>query len=181
MSRSLHTARLDLTAVQPGDVGELHEIFSDPRTHTIGQGPFHAIDQTQQWIARRIGCYRDLGLCWYVVREKDSGELVGNCGIFVGRTGPIEPEIGYEIRHDRQGRGYASEAAAAVITECAHAGLGRIWATVRPANTASLRVLHRIGMTIDHLTHDDKGGLLFLSRQQSRARRRIRTLRALAP
>jgi RimJ/RimL family protein N-acetyltransferase len=174
MSRSLHTARLDLTAVQPEDVGELHEIFSDPLTHTIGQGPFHTIGQTQVWIARRMDCHRDLGLCWYVVRETDTRRLVGNCGIFVGRTGPIEPEIGYEIRHDRQGRGYASEAAAAVITECAQAGLARIWATVRPANSASLRVLHHIGMTIDRLTHDDKGDLLFLSRNVE-AMRGIRT------
>lgn len=44
------------------------------------------------------------------------------------------------------------------------AGLRRIWATVRPSNTASLRVLDRIGMTLHRHGEDGKGALLYLSR-----------------
>jgi len=146
------------------DVSELHEIFSDPQAHTIGDGPFRDIAQTEAWIMRRVQTYQDHGLCWYAVRERSTGRLVGNCGIFPGRTGADEPEIGYEIRHDRQGHGYATEAAAAVMAECARAGVGRVWATVRPVNGASLRVLDRIGMTRNHAEEDTKGVLLYLSR-----------------
>ena len=142
----------------------MHEIFSDPRTHTIGQGPLRDLAQTEAWIARRLDCHRELGLAWYMLRHRSTRRLVGNCGIFVGRTGQLEPEIGYEIRRDSQGRGYAGEAAVAVISECGRAGLARVWATARPANAASLRVLQRIGMTLDHIANDDNGELLYLSR-----------------
>lgn len=164
MRPSLTSPRLHLIAFHLDDVEELHEIFSDPRTHTIGSGPFHDVQQTEAWITRRLASHRNVGLCWYGLRERSTTRLVGNCGIFVGRTGVIEPEIGYEIRRDSQRRGYATEAATAVITECARAGLRRVWATVRPANTASLRVLERIGMTLDHHEEDEKGDLLYLSR-----------------
>jgi [ribosomal protein S5]-alanine N-acetyltransferase len=141
MRMSLSTARLDLSAFQPDDAEELHEIFSDPHTHTIGSGPFRDLRETENWISRRQASQHELGLCWYALRERTTGHLIGNCGILVGRTGPIEPEIGYEIRNDSQRRGYATEAATAVIAECARIGLPSIWATVRPANTASLHVL----------------------------------------
>lgn len=169
MRPSLTSPRLDLVAFGHDDVEELHEIFSDPQTHTIGSGPFRDIQQTQAWITRRLTSHRDLGLCWYALRERTTQRLVGNCGIFAGRTGIIEPEIGYEIRYDRQRRGYATEAATAVIAECARAGLRRVWATVRPANTASLHVLDRIGMTPDHHDEDEKGTLLYLSRSLTRS------------
>lgn len=164
MRPSLTSLRLDLVAFGPDDVEELHEIFSDPQTHTIGGGPFPDIQQTQAWIRRRLTSHRDLGLCWYALRERATGRLVGNCGVFAGRTGIIEPEIGYEIRYDSQRRGYAVEAATAVISECARTGVRRVWATVRPVNTASLQVLNRIGMTLDHHDEDEKGTLLYLSR-----------------
>lgn len=164
MRVSLTTARLDLTAFQPEDAEELHDIFSDPHTHTIGSGPFRDIRETEAWIARRHACQHELGLCWYALRERPTGRLIGNCGIFVGRTGTTEPEIGYEIRKSSQRRDYAIEAAAAVIAECARVGLPRIWATVRPANTASLRVLSRIGMSLDRTVTDEKGILHYLSR-----------------
>jgi ribosomal-protein-alanine N-acetyltransferase len=164
MQPSLTTSQLELAIFALGDLGELHEIFGDPRTHTIGDGPFRDIMQTEAWIMRRVATYRDRGLCWYAVRERSTGRLVGNCGIFLGRTGAVEPEIGYEVRYDSRGRGYATEAATAVMAECARAGVGRVWATVRPANAASLRVLDRIGMTLDHAEEDAKGVLLYLPR-----------------
>lgn len=164
MRPSLTSPRLDLAAFGPNDVEELHGIFSDPLTHTIGAGPVRDIQQTRAWITRRLTSHRDLGLCWYALRERTTQRLVGNCGVFAGRTGAVEPEIGYEIRYDSRRRGYATEAATAVIAECARAGLRRVWATVRPTNTASLKVLDYIGMTLHHKEHDEKGNLLYLYR-----------------
>jgi [ribosomal protein S5]-alanine N-acetyltransferase len=99
-----------------GDAAELHQIFSDPETHTIGDGPFTALAQTTAWITRRIETERQLGLLWYAVRDRVTGHIVGNCGLFAGRASSAEPEIGYEIRWSRQGQGLASEAARAVLT-----------------------------------------------------------------
>lgn len=164
MEPSLMTERLRLHAFELGDAAELHEIFSDPATFTIGSGPFRHLDQTQAWIQRRMETCRELGLCWYGLRQISTGRLIGNCGIFIGRTGTTEPEIGYMIRRDCQGLGYASEAAAAVISEHGRVRPGRVWATVRPSNRDSRRVLEKIGMKLDHCEEDHKGPLLFLSR-----------------
>ena len=62
--------------------------------------------------------------------------MIGNCGLFPGRTGVEEPEIGYLIGGAHRGRGYATEAAVAVLRHCAAVGLVRVWASIRPHNIA---------------------------------------------
>ncbi|HWS37602.1 MAG TPA: GNAT family N-acetyltransferase [Actinoplanes sp.] len=158
MSPSLSSRRLRLDAFTPADVVALHELFSDPATHSVGSGTFTAFEQTEQWIGRRLVAQREHGLCWYAVRCAETGLLIGNCGMLKGRTGFEEPEIGYEIRASHRGRGYAAEAATAVLQECRAAGLSRVWATVRPQNTASRRIVDGLGMRLDHVESD---GLLF--------------------
>jgi RimJ/RimL family protein N-acetyltransferase len=162
MRKVVDTARLSLRPFEPRDSEELHEIFSDPRTHTIGDGPFTSSEQTRDWIGRRIETRLRSGLLWYAVRDRATGLLLGNCGVFAGRTGPDEPEIGYEIRRDRQGQGLASEAAQTVLDEALSSGIPRIWATIRPHNTASQRVATRIGMQHHSVGTDSKGRLLYL-------------------
>ncbi len=78
-----------------------------------------------------------------------------------GRASFAEPEIGYEIRVSHRGRGYATEAATAVLQQCRAAGLTRVWASIRPHNTASRRIAGRLGMRVDRTENDDHGALLF--------------------
>ncbi|HEX9999663.1 MAG TPA: GNAT family N-acetyltransferase [Actinoplanes sp.] len=161
MSPSLHTRRLELNMFTVHDAAELHELFADPRTHTIGSGPFTAFEQTERWIARRLTTQRDHGLCWYGLRCADTGLLIGNCGILEGRTGFNEPELGYEVRASHRGRGYATEAATAVLDQCRAAGLARVWATIRPHNAASRHIAARLGMHLNRVDSDERGDLLF--------------------
>jgi RimJ/RimL family protein N-acetyltransferase len=81
------TGKLELRPFRPEDAAELHEIFSDPETHTIGQGPFTSLIQTAAWISRRAETERQHGLLWYAVRARDDDRILGNCGLFTGRTG----------------------------------------------------------------------------------------------
>jgi ribosomal-protein-alanine N-acetyltransferase len=161
MRTAIATARLRLDTFVPSDGSELHDIFADPATNTVGSGPFTSIEQTEQWIRNRVSAERDHGLCWYAVRDAESNRLIGNCGMLKGRTGYIEPEIGYMISKDRQGRGFASEAAAAVIDECRHAGIARVWSSIRPHNTASCRIVERLGFRVDRTDVDERGDLRF--------------------
>ena len=101
----LTTGRLELRPFRDQDAAELHEIFSDPETHTIGDGPFTSLALTAAWISRRAETEREHGLLWYAVRARAGGRMLGNCGLFAGRTGSAEPEIGYEIRRSCQGQG----------------------------------------------------------------------------
>jgi ribosomal-protein-alanine N-acetyltransferase len=133
-------------------------------THTIGEGPFTSLAQTAAWISRRAETKRQHGLLWYAVRDRGGGRILGNCGLFAGRTGSAEPEIGYEIRRSCQGRGLATEAARAVLDDALASGISRVWATIRPHNTASLRVAAKIGMTLRHTRPDSRGPLAYLAR-----------------
>lgn len=164
MTPLIMTGRLELRPFRPEDAAELHEIFSDPDTHTIGDGPFTSLAQTAAWISRRADTERQYGLLWYAVRDRVTGRLLGNCGLFAGRTGSAEPEIGYEIRRSFQGQGLASDAARAVLDDALASGIGRVWATIRPHNTASLHVAAKIGMTPRHTTPDSRGPLIYLAR-----------------
>lgn len=163
MTPLITTGRLALRPFRDEDAAELHEIFSDPETHTIGEGPFTSLAQTIAWISRRGETGRQHGLLWYAVRDRADGRMLGNCGLFPGRTGTAEPEIGYEIRRSAQGQGLATEAAAAVLNDALTSGIDRVWATIRPYNTASLRVAAKIGMTPQHTRPDRRGPLIYLA------------------
>lgn len=164
MTPLILTRRLELRPFRPGDAAELHEIFSDPATHTIGDGPFTSPVQTADWISRRIKAQREHGLLWYAARDQRTGSLVGSCGLFTGRAGGAEPEIGYEIRRSRQGEGLAREAALAVLDDALASGVPRVWATIRPRNTPSLRVAVKIGMSYQYTRADGKGPLIYFAR-----------------
>ncbi|GAB3978732.1 GNAT family N-acetyltransferase [Plantactinospora veratri] len=161
MRTSLATPRLRLRPFTLDDAEELHGLFADPLTHTIGSGPFTALSETERWIRNRMRVQREHGLCWYALRDLDTDTLIGNCGMLSGPTGYVEPEIGYLIRRSRQGHGYASEAARAVLSECRSAGIGRVWASIRPRNVPSRRIAERLGMRIARTDRDDRGPLIF--------------------
>lgn len=74
-----------------------------------------------------------------------SGDVIGYCGLVDGALGPEEPELAFELLRRVWGQGYATEAAAAVVDRARESGYGRLWATVRAWNAASLRVLAKVG------------------------------------
>jgi RimJ/RimL family protein N-acetyltransferase len=57
-----------------------------------------------------------------------------------------EVEVGWHLHPDSWGRGYATEAARAVIARGFSAGVPEVYAVVRPGNEASIAVCARLGM-----------------------------------
>jgi len=83
------------------------------------------------------------------VELKASGALIGMCGLLRRETLDA-PDIGYAFLPEYEGRGYASEAAAAVLRHGREAlGIARIVAIVSPGNAASMRVLEKLGLRRD--------------------------------
>jgi len=156
---------LELTSVQREDADDLHVLFGDPLTHTIGAGALSHVDHTAGWIDRRLALQREHGLRYYVARHRSDGELVAACGLLLTRASAAEPEIGWEVHHPFRRQGLATEIASRVLQECDRFGLQRVWATIRPSNAASLTVAARVGFRRDRMEHDQKGELMYLLRQ----------------
>ena len=77
-----------------------------------------------------------------IVRE--SGDLAGWVGLYIDR---VVAEIGYRFFRTHWGRGYATEAAKAVIADAfERQGVTRITALTMAVNTPSRRVMERLGM-----------------------------------
>ena len=78
---------------------------------------------------------------------RDGGQLIGNCGIRLAEPGVRIGDLGYELSPEHWGRGYATEAARAMVDFAfSELQLHRVWAECVPENTASRRVLEKLGM-----------------------------------
>ena len=110
-----------------------------------------SIGDLEDWIRRST---REMGpgLGLLALERITDGAVLGYCGLVDGGPGsaalegePPGPEIAFELLRGAQGHGYATEAGRAVIRWARDAGLERVHATVWAWNTASLRVLDRLG------------------------------------
>ena len=114
MKKILETERLYLREMTMDDFEALYKVLADP---SIMQHYPYTFDEerVRGWIERNIRRYSDDGFGLWAVCIKDSGEMIGDCGLTLQNIdGSMLPEIGYHIRADQQRKGYAKEAAAAV-------------------------------------------------------------------
>ena len=153
---------LALARIQDADVEAVHAFASDPVVcRFTGWGP-NTFDETRAFVAeatqRRIDRY-DLA----ILRD---GELIGTASVWTTSPGHRVGELGYTIRRDCWGRGYASEAARLLVgLGFGQLGLERLAATCDPGNVASVRVLEKAGLQREGLLRG-----LYLVRGQRRDR-----------
>lgn len=110
----IETERLFLREMTEEDYDALYAVLGDP---DIMQHYPYIFDKkrVRGWIERNIERYRIFGFGLWAVCLKETGEMIGDCGLTMQLiNGEIKPEIGYHIRADKQRKGYASEAARAV-------------------------------------------------------------------
>lgn len=91
------------------------------------------------------------GHCFWAIERRADAAFLGFCGLKVESQIPIlenELEIGWRLRSDAWGQGYAREAAQAALAwgfaNCPHP---RIVAITTPGNTRSWGLMERLGMT----------------------------------
>lgn len=103
--------------------------------------------QTRDWIKKQIKRYKDDGYGYFAVIREDDGKLVGQAGIMDSDLdGDPITELGYIFDNEVWGNGYASEAAKALVDFAFdESGLDCLFCTIRPNNTASIRVARRLG------------------------------------
>ncbi|HEX2316693.1 MAG TPA: GNAT family N-acetyltransferase [Thermomonospora sp.] len=145
----LSTRRLLLREFRAGDHPAVHAFAGDVEvTRYTDWGPNNP-DDTTAFLAEAVRDARAVPRhCFTLaVVERDHDTLVGSIELRVTSTAHRRAEIGYVLNRERWGRGYAAEAAAALLAfGFQDLGLHKISATCDPDNAASVRVLTRIGM-----------------------------------
>jgi len=145
----LDTARLVLRELELDDAMAVQEWSADPEVYRYMPWGPNTSEQTAEFL-RTVAATRredprrafELGFV-----DRRSGRLIGAGGARVRGTAGAEGDIGYVLRRDAWGQGYATEAAAALVEFGLRLlGLHRVWATCHVDNARSARVLEKIGM-----------------------------------
>ena len=159
MALHLETERLVLGPWAEADIEHLRAL------HAERDARFPPPPDPEASIAALMAAPARAGISLLTVRRREEGDFVGYCGLVVGRCSLQEPEIAYELFQRAHGCGYATEAARAVLGAAAATGRTRLWSTVRAWNAASLRVLDKLGFERDHVTADERGEVVWHTRQ----------------
>jgi RimJ/RimL family protein N-acetyltransferase len=147
----LETSRLVIRSFEPTDAAGMLAVFGDPEVRRyLPPSPDPTLETMQKSVARRMAMEADHGHGLWAVERKDTGELIGDCGLMlVEGTGP-EVEIAYHYKRSAWSQGFGTEAAIACLAQgFGPIGLARIIAICFPENVGSWRVMEKAGMTYD--------------------------------
>ncbi len=143
----LETERLILRPFQESDLGELALINRDPDVRAFADSGVKDREQTKQRLDVVLEHWRKHGFGLWAVILKAEGRFVGWCGVGYFH-GVGDAELSYTLAKPYWGQGLATEATRAVVDHAfRQLGLPRILAHARTQNTASHRVMEKIGMT----------------------------------
>jgi ribosomal-protein-alanine N-acetyltransferase len=145
----LQTERLSLREFVSEDLDALATTLSDPQTMRYYPAPFDRA-AVADWIQRNRTRYANDGYGLWAMILNSTHELIGDCGLVRQSVdGVDEIEIGYHVRRDLWGQGYATEAARACRGYgFATLGANRLISLIRPENLPSRRVAEKNGMII---------------------------------
>lgn len=149
----LETERLVLRQVGEGDAGFMLELLNDEGfVRNIGDRGVRDLEGARRYIAERmVGSYERNGFGMYLVEVKESGEAAGLCGLVKRDTLP-GVDVGFAFLPAYRGRGYAFEAASAVMGYAREVlKLPRVLAIVSPGNAASVRLLGKLGLRFERM------------------------------
>jgi RimJ/RimL family protein N-acetyltransferase len=151
------TSRLAFREMTPDDLNDMAALLGDPQVMRYYQHP-KTRQEALAWIAWNQRLYRDHGFGLWLLTLRGTGEFVGDCGLTPQQVdGVTELEVGYHVRAALQGRGLATEAAAAC---CDYARdvleVDRLIAIIALGNRPSQRVAEKLGLALERQT-DNQG------------------------
>lgn len=143
----LETDRLSLRQLTEVDFDDLASLLQDPRVMYAYEHAF-SDDEVRHWLENQRRRYREDGFGLWAVVERESGLWLGQAGLTLqDYHGKKVPEIGYLLKYEYWGRGYATEAAVGCREYAFHTlGLERVYSIIRDNNPVSQRVALRVGM-----------------------------------
>jgi RimJ/RimL family protein N-acetyltransferase len=150
------TARLRLRRWRHGDAAGLAAVHADREVTRFISGPSALTRLESDRVSEHVlDHWRIYGFGLWAAEAKEGGEMIG----FIGLCHPLwfpahadAVEVGWRLRRDAWGRGYATEGARqALRVGFEDRGLDEILAFIHPDNHRSAAVADRLGMT-----HEDR-------------------------
>ncbi len=167
----LETDRLILRFFNESDVYHLLELDSDPAVMRYINGgiPSH-VEEIELWLERILDYYKTYeNFGFWATHEKVTGEFVGwfhfypairnTFGVTANLVREEEITLGYRLRQSSWGKGYGTEGGRSLLHKGFNEwGVKRIIAWALKANTASIRVMEKVGLQFEcdyHLKPDE--------------------------
>ena len=147
-SSVIRSVRLDLREYGAGDAGLVRGLLAAGEDReALPPGAPSDPGEVAGWLADGVHRPRREGTGVHVMMlDRATGKIVGSIGLFHADWEVRSAEIGYGVRRDERGKGYASEALRAVARwALTDGGIQRAWLTANTDNAASVRVAEKAG------------------------------------
>lgn len=147
----IETERLILQPLTVSDTAFILELVNDPDwLRNIGDRNVHSLADAENYITQSPMAKFSARVSGnHLVKLRTNGTPIGTCAL-LHRDGMDDIEIGYAFLPAGRGQGYAREAVAAMLQHGRRTlGLQRIVAIVTPGNTASIRLLEKLGFAFE--------------------------------
>jgi len=154
----LETQRLIIRELNVDDAQFILTLLNEPSfLRYIGDKKVRNLDDARRYILDGpVASYERHGFGLFRVELKDSHIPIGMCGLLKREELP-DPDIGFAFLPDFWNRGYAFEAAAAVLNYARQRlKLDRVLAIVNPDNDASIKLLQKLGFKFERMKDDVK-------------------------
>lgn len=143
----LETGRLVLRRMQETDAPVIFRILSDDEvTRYYDDATFTDVSQASDQITAWESGYTNRRCLRWGIVHKDGRDLIGTCGFYGFHTWHMRASIGYELARPFWRQGIMTEALSAILNlGFTEMGLNRIDAVVMPENSASIKLLEKLG------------------------------------
>jgi RimJ/RimL family protein N-acetyltransferase len=164
---------LRLRTPTPDDAEALYDLFADEEVMTgLGREPVSAVEDVRAMIDEMVSGWRTEGLGPFICETAEAEpQVVGQAGVMIFDTrgwtastwadarDHAQPELGWALIPAHWGRGYATEAAAAIRQWAyEHRSIEQLVSLISPGNLRSQRVAERLGaVPTDTVTPVDSG------------------------
>lgn len=148
----IRSPRLILRPFLPSDFEQVHAYSSDPEVVKFMQWGPNTEEQTRQFMETCFANQKEEPRLTYdfAVVMADTAEFVGSVSLRLGKKDSMIGDVGYCYSRQAWGKGYASEAAEAVVRFAFdQLGLQKVGATCDPLNFGSAKVLQKAGMKLE--------------------------------
>jgi RimJ/RimL family protein N-acetyltransferase len=144
----LETPRLMIRRFKPQDLKDFAAYRNHPEVARYQSWSTYTLEDAKKLFNEMKNINPALPGRWFqfVIEEKQSKKIIGDCGLKVHEKDDKQADIGYTLANEFQGKGYATEAIQRILEYCFEVlKLHRVTATTDVLNDSSVRLLKRVG------------------------------------